>query len=405
MRDRISRTRLRIRSILLAAIVCGLLGLLPSESRGENDSRRKSPSIESPGDQRSSGAGGYTGFNSANLQQIYVVKKKAAIRTQIARGWGKPIVVRLAGGELLASQYKDLRGGRNPSYPNALEEAALSRSSDEGATWSPPRLLGIPGRISQFNVLSNQTLILAIEEPGKIYRSTDRGANWTPCAIPWAASGELESRRDLILGETSGVVELPDGKLLSGAYVSLGPGKSRSYVLRSTDNGKTWSDGSFVANASEVSYVVLPGSKLLGVARVANNEIGEGDASLAITESDDGGHSWTTLRPVGLGKAQIPGFPLYLKDGRLLLIYGNRQFPFGAQAIASRDEGKTWQVDRPIFLSWFSWDNYCGHPRSFLLPDGSILTAYYTRMFKDNDSPNKDIVSQVLRWQVPADWP
>jgi len=49
--------------------------------------------------------------------------------------------------------------------------------------------------------------------------------------------------------------------------------------------------------------------------------------------------------------AQVPGFPLRLQDGRLLLIYGNRQFPFGCQVIASRDDGRTWDLDHPLILS------------------------------------------------------
>jgi hypothetical protein len=265
--------------------------------------------------------------------------------------------------------------------------------------------LGIPGRVSQFSVLRNQTLILAIEEPGRLFRSTDRGATWRRCDITWEASTELGLRRDFIFGETSGVVEMPGETLLCSAYVSLGPGRTRSYLLRSKDDGRSWDEGSFVANASEISYVVLPNSKLLGVARVANNETGEGGASLAITESQNRGHSWTRLRHIGLGQAQIPGFPIYLRDGRLLLIYGNRQFPFGVQAIASKDEGKTWEIDHPVFLSWFSWDHYCGHPRSLVMPDGSLLTAYYTRMFRESRTPNKDIVSHIVRWRVPSDWP
>jgi len=105
--------------------------------------------------------------------------------------------------------------------------------------------------------------------------------------------------------------------------------------------------------------------------------------------------------------AQVPGLPLLLPDGRLLLIYGNRQFPFGCQAIASRDGGRTWDLDRALILSWFSWDNYGGHPRSILMPDGSVLTGYYVRMFKENANANvaRDLASHVVRWRVPEHWP
>ena len=122
-------------------------------------------------------------------------------------------------------------------------------------------------------------------------------------------------------------------------------------------------------------------------------------------ESDDQGRTWTEPRRIGLGKAQVPGFPLLLPDGRLLLIHGNRQFPFGSQVLASRDGGKTWDLDHPLILSWFSWDNYGGHPRSILMPDGSIITGYYVRMFKEDPGVTKDLTSHVVRWRVPEDWP
>ena len=101
-------------------------------------------------------------------------------------------------------------------------------------------------------------------------------------------------------------------------------------------------------------------------------------------------------------------------DGRLLIVYGNRQFPFGAQAIASRDGGETWDSEHPIILAWFSWDNYCGHPRSVLLPDGSVVTGYYARVFTGAHeivltptarNPDPDVVGHCLRWRVADDWP
>lgn len=143
----------------------------------------------------------------------------------------------------------------------------------------------------------------------------------------------------------------------------------------------------------------------MGFARVRTDGFGEGGAALRIIESADGGRHWTPPRALGLGTAEIPGFPVLLKDGRLILIHGHRQFPFGAQAIASRDGGKTWDVDHPIILSWFSWGMPCGHPRSLVLPDGSILTGYYARIFDSKPPVEEDVTSHALRWRVPDDWP
>lgn len=360
------------------------------------------PYLELPEYEIHAGSGVYTGFNSLDLQEIYLVQKQPAVRAQIARGWGKPIIVRLPGGDLLASQYKNLQFERNPRYPQAAEEAALCLSKDGGFSWSNPRLLGIPGRVTQLSALRDGTLIMATG--ASLFRSTDEGETWEVCKVNWEVFEERDTVREF--DETNGIVELPGGVLVCGCYTSTAPGAARSYLIRSQDGGKTWGDASFVTDASEISYILLPGDKLLGFARVSTKGAGEGGASLAIIESADSGRTWTAPRGIGLGQAQVPGFPIRLKDGRLLLVYGNRQFPFGAQAIASRDLGKTWDTDHPILLAWFSWDNYCGHPRSLVLPDGSIMTGYYARIFKgDDDDQNRDIASHALRWRVPDNWP
>jgi hypothetical protein len=128
---------------------------------------------------------------------------------------------------------------------------------------------------------------------------------------------------------------------------------------------------------------------------------------MALMESRDDGYTWTEPELIGLGAAQIPAFPVPLPDGRIILTYGNRQFPFGVQAIASRDEGRTWDTNNFLMLAWSSWTNLGGHPRSILMPDGTIVTGYYAHYFKDHQGTNEnhDVVSHCLRWSPPADWP
>lgn len=135
--------------------------------------------------------------------------------------------------------------------------------------------------------------------------------------------------------------------------------------------------------------------------------------------SDDKGRSWSRPTPTGLGVLQAAGaYPLPLPDGRVLLLHGNRVFPYGTQVVASRDGGMTWDLDHPIILSWHSWSGYCGHPRSVLLHDGTILTGYYThRIDVEGDGPadparnappphhNAADTGELVRWRVPDNWP
>lgn len=362
---------------------------------------------------------GYTGFNSVNIHEIYVAEKVTARRSQIVRGWSKPVIQRLANGDLLASQSKNLRQERNPNYPDADEEAALCRSTDNGITWSEPWLLGIPGRPTQLSALSSGALVLAAG--GNLYRSADEGTTWAGCDIDWDAFQD-DTRENVMrgFGETNGLTEMPDGSLLGVAFTLHEPidvyTDFRAYAIRSSDNGRTWGDATKIIETDEVELLLLPDGRLLGFARLDTSytrdvwgqtgQIAEGGDTMALMKSTDGGRTWTEPKPIGLGAAQIPGFPLLLPDGRLLLIHGNRQFPFGVQAVGSRDLGLTWDLDHPLILAWASWDNYGGHPRSILMPDGSIMTGYYARYFKEYpDTVNGDIVSHCLNWRVPENWP
>jgi len=366
--------------------------------------------------------GGYTGFNSLDLQEIYVCQRLAARRSQIAHGWGKPVIQRLPNGDLLASQYRNLLENPHPNYPSAREEAALCISHDEGLTWSEPRLLGLPGRVTQLSVLSDGIVVLAAG--GKLYYSEDNAAAFTECTVPWEEFS-LDKRPDTHqgYGETNGVLEMLDGTLMLTCCThhpaSKGIKDWHCYALRSTDRGRTWGDTTFIINTDEVELLQIDDGRLLAFARLdtaysrdvwgQGGQIGEGGDQMALMESADSGRTWTDPVSIGLGMAQIPAFPLRMLDGRLILIYGNRQFPFGCQAIGSLDQGRTWNLENFLMVAYASWDNYGGHPRSILMPDGSIITGYYARYFKDNMLPdrnlNQDIVSHCLRWRPPDDWP
>ena len=115
---------------------------VPEKVKSENEPHLDLPEFGAiPG----TNSGKYTGYNSLNLQEVYVVEKRPAVRSQIARGWGKSIIVRLRNGDLLASAFRSVRAGSNPGYPTAVYEAALCRSKDQGFSWSAPRIAGYSG--------------------------------------------------------------------------------------------------------------------------------------------------------------------------------------------------------------------------------------------------------------------
>ena len=371
-----------------------------------------------------------TGFDSLDMHEVWVVQQEPAVRVKLESA-GKPQAAQLDDGTVIAAGFIE-----PPVHKQS--RCTIQYSRDNARTFGKPVVLDLPGRTSGFRALKNGTLILG--HRGGISRSTDRGKTWTTFefpdnVIPGSGGG-------LKLGECHGPIELPDGTLMIHLCRTVGRYQWASYVVRSTNDGKTWGDPIRVpthTDADEISYEYIPErNRILGVARSSAAAIRReqgyedlvpggkaaplgseaGDAAFQYY-SDDGGQTWTKPVPTGLGVLQAAGgYPLRLRDGRMLLLYGNRMFPYGTQVVGSRDHGMTWVLDQPIILSWHSWSGYCGHPRSVQLADGSLLTGYYThRINLEGDGPpdpargaptphhNSDDTGELVRWRVPDNWP
>ena len=363
--------------------------------------------------------GHFTGFDSINLHEVLQVKRNSAVRVKLKLA-GKPVPAQLTDGTIVVAGFTE-----PPAYAKSC--ISIQRSTDNGNTFNEPKLFeDMPGRVSGFKLLKSGALILAHGDD-RISRSTDGGKTWSTFTIP---NDLIPGEGGLVLGECLGPIELPDGTLMMHLARNVGYYLWTAFVIRSTDDGRTWGDPTQVptgTDADEISYVLLSSGRILGIGRSSgafikrngyedvvpggknapvNTEAGD---SPAMFHSDDLGRTWSKPKPTGLGVLQAAGaFPLELPDGRVILTYGNRQFPFGAQAVASRDAGQTWDTKNPVLLSWFSWSGYCGHPRSVLLQDGSILTGYYTQWQHRNDGGgdhNADCTGELVRWRVPDEWP
>jgi hypothetical protein len=101
---------------------------------------------------------------------------------------------------------------------------------------------------------------------------------------------------------------------------------------------------------------------------------------------------------------------MQLKDGSLLLTYGVRHYPMGAQAILSNDEGRTWDAKNRFMLAWhgtFAWnmpEGFLhpypnGHPYSCQRADGKVVTTYYRT--SDPLDYSSTVVEAVI-WDVNA---
>ncbi len=138
---------------------------------------------------------------------------------------------------------------------------------------------------------------------------------------------------------------------------------------------------------NETSILPLDGKRWLAANRL--------DA-MELFRSQDDGQTWQGPQRV-TGLKEINGHLLRLKDGRLLLSYGNRAAAgqYGVLARLSADDGKSWS--EPIRLI-HSFDRDCGYPSSVQRPDGQIVTAYYSKSVEGHNRYHMGIAI----WVAPA---
>ncbi len=233
-----------------------------------------------------------------------------------------------------------------------------------------------------------------------VFRSADRGRTWetVPTRVRHPHGGGLWR-------DAHPLVQFPDGTLMgvlslysTFADGSIGylTGEPRSVaVFGSDDGGLTWEyvaavpgDRSGGKGRVYVSLILLPNGRLqcymLNVIGIRN--------AIEMCYSDDGGYSWTEPRPiVAWGQSpwvarRAPGaarrgvhyrapWPVRLRDGRIVVIFGRRKPPFGIGLIVSADDGATWSAEAVIRDDGSGAD--LSYPVATELDDGRIFTAYY----------------------------
>ena len=209
-----------------------------------------------------------------------------------------------------------------------------------------------------------------------VSRSPDGGQHWTidDNGFPqdWPATSRESASAPGYLVPFGDVLKGQDGTLRVGLY---GGGEGATSVYRSEDDGVTW-------------VAVSPLDKSAVIHEPALFHLGEGRwlcaarfDGLNLYVSDDDAQTWTLRRTAITGPGQHPGHFLRLRDGRVLLSYGDRQDPHGVDVRFSRDEGMTWS--EPWRVVDFMDDG--GYPSSVQRPDGQVLTAYYARRISAHD--------------------
>ena len=334
--------------------------------------------------------------------------------------------------------------------PPAANANKLMRSADGGRTWD-----ALPVTRPVHSVLADGSLLTTQAESGSswptadrrllLYRSRDGGQTWEILGGP----GPLPSDP-----QAGPITQLRDGTLVLPIGIAVPETIHVTYAFRSTDGGRTWSEGYPICPTGEPSVIELASGRLLAVVR--NNLPPRSDAwpvfleapyqdawrlwamqygafdprrkvrrpselqwhdevhlnpsilgsvqkNVMLADSDDGGVTWTKVRPGSDQLGEMHGSAVELPDGRIVLIYVHRD-PWlhgGERARVSRDGGNSW--DEEIYylstvLTYPEYSTNCVLPPE--LADGRpgmVLTVL-------GDRPNavhldRPGLMQAVRWR------
>lgn len=278
-----------------------------------------------------------------------------------------PDVCRLNDGRLMAVFYA---GYGHVSLPNGPwpkgGRICFCLSSDEGRTWTKPRLLydgpdddRDPSivQLQSGRLLCNFFSLRKAE--GKPWQglgtwltaSDDLGRTW---AAPRLVSADYYC--------SSPVRELPHGRLLLGLYREE-KGKSWGAAVLSEDGGKSWGrvididNGGYKLDA-ETDVISRKDGSLYAIQR-------EPGTTMCYSVSKDGGRTWSVSKPIG-----FPGHCPYLLRTREDIIILAHRLP-QTSLHYSLDECRTWSENVLV-------DDFIGaYPSMVNLKDGSVLIVYY----------------------------
>ena len=315
-------------------------------------------------------------------------------------------------------------------------KTVLFRSTDDGATWTPPRVLNdtpLDDRDCGIVSLGGSKLLVTwfssdisvhFEYAREAYELSDaEAARWqavfdtyTPEVLEkWIGSWIRisvdggEAWGDFIrvpVNSPCGPIRLASGDLMYLGKQWVMPGQERVGCIlaaRSGDDGHTWTslgsvppaDGTDHQDYHEPHVAELPSGKLIGLIRYENRSEHADYVhfSLFQTESDDGGRTWTQAKYL-----DVYGSPPHLirhSSGALVCVYSYRKAPHGQRIMISWDQGATW--DSGIILRDDAPPRDLGYPASVEMPDGTILTVYY----QQHDGQYKNAGILWSRWELP----
>lgn len=324
-----------------------------------------------------------------------------------------PSIVHRPNGELLvafrrAPDWRPL-GAKSYTHTDPNSYLVLTRSKDDGKTWSEPRTFfshPFGGCQDPCMVQLRDKSILCtsygwslvptnvypkLKQPifhhgyfaflgGYMFRSTDAGKSWSDPIIPPPCAGEQNLDifgKPVPAFNRGAMCEGRDGRLY---WVIAGKGlqpkgPTATHLMISEDKGTTWKYSCPVAQDdkitfNETSIYETPKGDLVAFMRTA-----EFDDHGCIARSTDHGKTFQKWQDMG-----FQGHPFYamrLPDKRVLLVYGYRHVPFGVRARVLNEECTDFATASEIILRDDGGSVDLGYPWVTLVSKDRVLVVYY----------------------------
>ncbi len=320
-----------------------------------------------------------------------------------------PVAIGLKNGDVLAV----IRAGAG--HIGVKGRLDLIRSTDRGKSWSAPWTAvddGYDDRNPALGQLKDGTIVLAyavasgydatglrwnartdrVFDGVYLVFSKDNGRTWSKPVRDGTIHGFYAGKG--LVSPYGKIIQLPDGTVLMAVYFEFFDERhNQSYVYRSKDGGRSWGQPTLLGeHYNETGLVRLRDGRLLAAMR------SEKGGNIAIIESPDLGKTWSAPRQITADR-QHPADLIQLRDGRVLMVFGERNAPRGVHAMISPD-GRTWDQSKRIILAADAPNTDCGYPSSVEVGKGKILTLYY-QVENTSDAPASSSSRAVL-WEAPG---
>ena len=303
-------------------------------------------------------------------------------------GWyGNPLLHRTLEGDIVTT-FTRAEEGPATTWRAGSEGPAFTISSDEGRTWSEPRVICLEegyriwgsvlahedGSWSFIGVKQEQVDEQQAAKSWNVrVRSSDRGETWSEMEELEFGGKKAEEYgwREFIL--YSAPFRISDGTVLMTGYkCDLAPGarfmdndtrRDQSFIVRSTDDGKTWGAPILIDtthfDTNECMIAEPRPGKLISFSRTLRGR------HMWTATSEDGGLTWSPLE-----ESSIPGECPYLITHSTGAIVMTSRAPGGNAVRISFDGGATWTRPCRVPVS--------GMASMVELADGRVLIAGHT---------------------------